>query len=361
MDGGSAIQLVQEPLAMSVLIVDDAAVNVTLMRHLVQKLAGCSVQTFTDPVAALEWSAHNDPDLAIIDYMMPGLNGIEFAQRFREFPGKSDTPLLMVTADSGRELRHQALQLGAIDFLNKPLDNVEFLARTKNLLDLRISHKQLANRAQWLADEVRKATNDLIARERETLFCLGRAAEYRDPETGAHILRMAHYSRLIAECLGLPEDEQELILNAAPMHDIGKLGTPDLILLKPGKLTPEEFAIMKQHATIGYRILKDSTSRVLQAGAAIAHSHHEKFDGSGYPNALAGDAIPLHGRIVAVADVFDALTSERPYKQAWETERAVEFMRANSGLHFDPRCLDGFFLKWDEVLAIRARYGDEET
>jgi putative two-component system response regulator len=256
-------------------------------------------------------------------------------------------------------VRYRALRLGAIDFLNKPLDGPEFLARVKNMLDLRASQKLVAARAEWLASEVEKATREILARERETLFCLGRAAEYRDPETGAHILRMAHYSRLIAERLGLSTDEQQLILSAAPMHDIGKLGTPDNILLKPGRLTPEEFEIMKQHAVIGYRILKDSSSRVLQAGAEIAHTHHEKFDGSGYPNGLRGEAIPLHGRIVAVADVFDALTSERPYKKAWEVERALEFLREGSGTHFDPRCVDAFVRDFDEVLAIRARYQDE--
>jgi response regulator RpfG family c-di-GMP phosphodiesterase len=360
MDGGpSVVQGASATAVMNVLIVDDAPVNVLHMSHLLQKLAGCSVHKFTDPVVALEWSAHNESDLAIIDYMMPEIDGLEFAQRFRALPGKADIPLLMVTADHGSEVRYKALRLGAIDFLNKPLDGPEFLARVKNMLDLRASQKAVAARTEWLSSEVEKATREILARERETLFCLGRAAEYRDPETGAHILRMAHYSRLIAAHLGLSEDEQQLILSAAPMHDIGKLGTPDNILLKPGRLTPEEFEIMKQHAVIGYRILKDSSSRVLQAGAEIAHTHHEKFDGSGYPGGLRGEAIPLHGRIVAVADVFDALTSERPYKKAWELGRALDFLREGSGTHFDPRCVDAFLRDMNEVLAIRERYQDE--
>jgi response regulator RpfG family c-di-GMP phosphodiesterase len=360
MDGGPATaHSAGEPILASVLIVDDAPVNVLLMSHLLQKRAGYSVQSFTEPAQALAWAACNDPDLVIVDYMMPDIDGMEFARRFREIAGKSDTPLLMVTANHARELRHRALQLGAIDFLNKPLDGPEFLARVKNMLDLRASHKQLASRADWLASEVAKATREIRERERETLFCLGRAAEYRDPETGAHILRMAHYSQLIAARMGLPEEEQQLILSAAPMHDIGKLGTPDHILLKPDRLTTDEFEIMKQHAVIGYRILKDSSSRVLLAGAQIARTHHEKFDGSGYPEGLRGDSIPLHGRIVAVADVFDALTSERPYKKAWEIARAREFLIDGRGTHLDPVCVDAFMCDWDAVLAIRARYQDE--
>ena len=345
---------------MNVLIVDDAETNVMLMRHLVEKkLSDCKVHSFTEPLRALDWSQDNDPDLAIVDYMMPEIDGIEFSRRFRQGPGKADTPLLMVTASNDRKVRYDALQLGVNDFLNKPIDATEFVARARNMLDLRASRKQLADRAQWLQDEVAKATQDILEREQETLFALGRAAEYRDPETGAHVMRMAHYSEHIARLMGLPEDECKLILRAAPMHDIGKLGTPDHILLKPGKLEPDEFEIMKQHAVIGYRILHDSSSRVLRCGAVIAHSHHEKFDGAGYPNGLRGEDIPLHGRIVAVADVFDALTSERPYKKAWDVARSVEFLREGAGTHFDPRCVEAFLQSFNDVLAIKERFRDE--
>jgi response regulator RpfG family c-di-GMP phosphodiesterase len=190
---------------------------------------------------------------------------------------------------------------------------------------------------------------------------LSRAAEYRDPETGSHILRMAHYSALIAKGLGLSEQDQSVLLEAAPMHDIGKVGIADNILLKPGRLTPEEFTVMKLHATYGYEILKDSSSAILQVGAAIALAHHEKFDGSGYPSGLQGEDIPIFSRIVAVADVFDALTSERPYKKAWTLERACELIKAESGTHFDPKCVDSFFDQWDEVLAIRERFKDDDA
>jgi putative two-component system response regulator len=257
-------------------------------------------------------------------------------------------------------VRYRALDAGANDFLGKPVDNVEFLARARNMLSLSAARSRLANQAQWLTSEVRKATEVLLQRERDTVFRLCKAAEYRDPETGAHILRMAHYSQLIAKNLGMTQEEQELLLEAAPMHDIGKVGISDNILLKPGRLTPEEFEIMKQHASFGYELLKDSNSLVLQAGAEIALGHHEKFDGSGYPQGLKGEEIPLLSRIVAVADVFDALTSERPYKKAWSLEQAVDFLNAGSGSHFDPQCVNAFLEGFDEALEIRERYQEED-
>ncbi|MFA6121521.1 MAG: HD domain-containing phosphohydrolase [Sideroxydans sp.] len=343
---------------MKVVIIDDVLINVTLLQHLVKKLPDCEPVGFTDPLTALAWCLDNDPDLVVVDYMMPQLNGVELTQKFRErYP---DTPVLMVTANHEIELRYDALQHGVTDFLTKPLDNAEFLARAKNMLTLRKSHRLLEDRALQLADEVRKATAKIVAQERETIICLAKAAEYRDPETGAHIQRMAHYSRHIARVLGLSIEQQELILDAAPMHDIGKVGTPDLILLKPGKLTPEEFSIMKQHAVIGYEVLSTSSSPMLKVAAEIAHTHHEKFDGSGYPQGLKGAEIPLFGRIVAVADVFDALTSERPYKQAWSIEQASEMLREGMGKHFDPSCVAAFFTDFDDILAIKNKFMDDE-
>ena len=221
------------------------------------------------------------------------------------------------------------------------------------MLNLRRSVRLLSNHATRLADEVRRATSAIVARERETVMRLMRAAEFRDPETGAHIQHMAHYSRLIGSEMGLSPGDQELLLTAAPMHDIGKLGIPDRILYKPGRLDTEEMAVMRQHAQFGYDILRDSRSNLLHIGAEIAFTHHEKYDGSGYPRGLRGEEIPLLGRIVAVADVFDAILSPRPYKQAWSLDRAVAFMRENRGKHFDPDCVDALFARWDEVLGIR--------
>jgi len=345
---------------MNVVIVDDTQINVTLMQALINRIEGCKPTGFTDPAAGLQWCIDGSPDLVIVDYMMPAPDGIEFIRRFRAEPSKADVPMLMVTADHEKEVRYRALEAGANDFLTKPIDRVEFTSRVKNMLAIRRSHLALADRAAWLADEVAKATAEIREREREAVFRLARAAEFRDPETGAHIQRMAHYSRLIAAGLGLDATQQDLILEAAPMHDVGKLGTPDMILLKPGKLTPEEFAVMKQHSSIGWEILRDSAAPTLKVAAEIAHTHHEKYDGSGYPRGLAGEDIPLFGRIVAVADVFDALTSARPYKPAWEFDRAWDFIATNRGLHFDPRCVDAFLAQREAVLVIRQQFSDPE-
>ena len=343
-------------MAQNVLIVDDTEINLILFSALVKKLDDCVAHPFMSALQGLLWAADNEPDLVIVDYMMPEIDGLEFIRRLREIPACEGVPVVMITANDQKQLRYRALDLGANDFLIKPVDKVEFLARTKNMLNLSQARKSLSNRAEWLADEVRKATKEIVARERETVFRLCKAAEYRDPETGAHILRMAHYSQLIARGLGLPMGDQELLLEAAPMHDIGKVGIADKILLKPGRLDVEEFEIMKQHAMYGYELLRGSSSRVLQAGAEIARGHHEKFDGSGYPNGLSGSDIPVFSRIVAVADVFDALTSERPYKKAWPLQEAVDFLREGSGKHFDPECVNAFLGAWDDVLAIRSRY-----
>jgi putative two-component system response regulator len=342
-------------------IIDDSDINLTLFKHLVNKLDGCEPLLFVDALKGLDWCVANEPDLVIVDYMMPELDGLGFIERFRATPGREDIPVLMITANDDKEIRYEALKKGATDFLTKPVDTVEFRARANNMLALRASQRRMANRNQELAEEVRKATEEIRQREQELLFRMSRAAEFRDPETGAHIQRMAHYSALIATRLGLDRATQELILQAAPMHDVGKIGIPDYILLKPGRLTPEEFEVMKTHASLGHELLQGSSSHVLQAGAEIAITHHEKFDGSGYPAGLRGEAIPLFGRIVAVADVFDALTSERPYKKAWELERAVAFLKEGSGTHFDPDCIEAFMAAWDEVLLVRQRFQDEEV
>jgi putative two-component system response regulator len=345
---------------MRIVIIDDIQMNVTLLEHLIRKIPECEFVTFTEPRKAIDWCRDNEPDLVVVDYMMQDMDGIEFTRLFRSLNHYGSIPVLMVTANNNTGVRHEALNSGVSDFLNKPLDNVEFLARAKNLLALRTSHKQLSTRAEWLSKEVRKATAEIVAREQETIFCLARAAEYRDPETGAHILRMAHYSKHIACVLGLPLDQQDLILEAAPMHDIGKVGTPDSILLKPGRLTDEELIIMKQHAMIGYEVLNTGSSQLLKMAAEIALTHHEKFDGSGYPRGLVGNDIPLFGRIVAVADVFDALTSGRPYKKAWSIEKATQLMKESAGKHFDPACIDAFFTDFDNVLAIKNKFYDHE-
>lgn len=344
---------------MKIAIVDDTPLNLTLMQALVSKLHDCEPIPFVDPVEGLAWCQANEPDLIIVDYMMPGIDGVEFIRQFRARAEHDDVPILMVTADHERQTRYNALQSGATDFLNKPVDRNEFQPRVHNMLALRRAHLSTRLRAAELEGEVRKATATIHQREEETVTRLARAAEFRDPETGAHIQRMAHYSALIARQLEQAEDFCTKILLAAPMHDVGKLGIPDHILMKPGRLTTEEFEQMKRHPLIGYDILKDSSSPVIGMAAVIALTHHEKFDGSGYPHGARGEGIPLEGRIVAVADVFDALTSSRPYKPAWSLEAAEHFLREGRGSHFDPMCVDALLSDWNGVLQIRTRFRDE--
>ena len=343
---------------MDVVIVDDNKTNVLLLQHLVARLDDGSPVTFTDPVQALNWCLNNDPGLIIVDYMMPELDGLEFISKIRESDGAEDLPIVMVTTADLKEVRYDALARGATDFLTKPVDTTEFVARITNLMALRRNSQGLKDRAALLSSEVKKATKDIVERENEVIFRLSKATEYRDPETGQHITRMSLYSKLIAETLEISEDEVDIIYRAAPMHDIGKVGITDEILLKPGRLTAEEFETMKAHTNIGHAILQNSPSKLLQVAAEIAISHHEKFDGSGYPNGIAGRDIPLVGRIVAVADVFDALASERPYKKPWSVEEAMDLIKRESGKQFDPQCVDAFIACFDKVLEIKAIHQD---
>ncbi|WP_412480630.1 HD domain-containing phosphohydrolase [Azonexus sp. IMCC34839] len=344
-----------------VLIIDDSDINLTLIKALVLKLGECDPILFENPLKALEWCQENVPDLVIVDYMMPQMDGLKFIAAFRALHGRDEIPVLMITANDQRDVRYEALIGGANDFLTKPIDRIEFSARARNMLSIRAGQRYLANRAEELAGLVEERTKDIRDRERELIFRICRAAEFRDPETGAHIQRMAHYSQVIAKGLGLDVATAKLVLEAAPMHDVGKIGIPDQILLKPGRLTPEEFEIMKNHAQLGWELLKDSGSEILRAGAEIALSHHEKYDGTGYPGGLKGNDIPLFGRIVAVADVFDALTSERPYKKAWSLEDARRFLEEGRGKHFDPLCVEALFAGWDEVLDIKQRFRDADV
>ncbi|MDX8378458.1 MAG: response regulator [Gallionella sp.] len=344
---------------MNVVVVDDAQINLTLISHLIKKFDDCVAIGFTEPERGLAWCQEHVPDLVIVDYMMPEMDGIEFVRRLRASSGREDIPILMVTANDQVSVRHQALESGANDFLTKPIDKTEFMARTRNMLSLRRNQRKLEEYAAGLAQEIKKATAEILARERETIVRLSKAADSRDPETGAHILRMSHFSRLIAKNMGLSEEQQDILLEAAPMHDIGKVGIPDNVLLKPGRLDKYEFEIMKRHVLLGFEILNGSQSKMLQAAAQIALAHHEKYDGSGYPNGLAGDRIPLFARISTVADVFDALTSERPYKKAWEDARAIALLHEGAGSHFDPECVQALLVDWDEVVAIRHRFKDD--
>jgi putative two-component system response regulator len=344
---------------MAILIVDDNPTNLVLMGALTQAVDPRPAATFEQPLAALDWCRSATPDLVLLDFMMPDIDGHEFIRRFRLLPGCDDVPIVMVTTADERPVRQAALELGVSDFLVKPVDAVEFRLRVRNLLALRHAQTQLKHRSEWLAQEVERATRAIREREQELVFRLSRAAEFRDPETGSHLRRMAAYAVLIAQRLECDDAFVESMRLSAPMHDIGKLGVPDYILLKPGRLSDEELIIMRGHAAVGARILSGSMSPLIRMAASIAQTHHEKFDGSGYPDGLSGEAIPLVGRIVAVADVFDALTTARPYKQPWSAEDARDYILAERGRHFCPRCCDAFEQGWEQVLEIRRCFPDD--
>jgi putative two-component system response regulator len=342
---------------MDVLVTDDSATNIAVLARLLSSIPNCTMVPFTDPVEALRHAQGNALDLILVDYMMPTMDGISFINRIRALPAYEDVPIVMIT--SRESARYAALDAGATDFLIKPFDPAEVRSRITNMLKLRDAQNRLRERAAWLADEVAKATASLAAREEEIILRLSRAAEFRDGDTGRHILRMAKYCRSIAEGLGLGREVCETLYLAAPMHDIGKIAVSDTILLKPGKLSPEERALMEQHTTSGYKILADSGCALLQMAAEVAWSHHERWDGGGYPRGLRGTEIPLFARVAAVADVFDALTSRRPYKHAWSAEEARVHIVENSGKQFDPDCVAAFLRRWDDIVAIHGERHDK--
>lgn len=348
--------------AMVVFIVDDRATARSLLEGIARSLGDdILVESFADPRQALERAGSLVPDLIITDYRMPAMDGIEFTRCLRANGDLADVPVVIITVVEDRKIRHLALESGATDFLTRPIDPHECRARCRNLLALRRSQRKLGEHASRLEMQIERATQVIHARERETLIKLARAGEYRDEETGNHIYRMAKFSGLIGRCLGLNARECEDIELAAPMHDLGKIGIPDGVLLKPGKLDALEWETMKRHPVIGHDILADSPSHYLRLGALIALYHHERFDGTGYPHRLSGESIPVSARIVAVADVFDALTTVRPYKQAWPVDKAVEYLREGRGGHFDPQCVDAFLARMTEVRQIMLQYQDGES
>ena len=343
-----------------VVIVDDDTFGLALMRTLVEKVGSVEVRTFDDPGEALAWCRNHDLDVLITDYEMPQMNGLSLLRALRAHPRTRDVPMMMITALEDRDIRYQALETGANDYLTKPLDAPEVRARVRNMLAVSDGQRALQRRSDFLAREVRHATASIAEREREIVLRLSRAAEFRDVETGSHIMRIAHFSDHIVRALGQNETECEQIFLASPMHDVGKIGIPDNVLLKPGRFTEAEFALMQQHTIIGHRILSGSQSELLQLAADIALSHHERFDGAGYPNKRKGHEIPIAGRIVAVADVFDALLSSRPYKRAWTLDEALGMIRMGRGKQFDPDCVDAFLLALPQILATRERFAEEE-
>jgi two-component system response regulator RpfG len=351
----------ENAIAPQVIIIDDEFTSRVILEKVVKSVQkNIFVKTFAEPFEALDWVRTNQPDLIMVDYMMSGMNGLEMVQQMRRISTLEGVPIVVVTSLEERNIRYQVLDSGATDFITKPIDPYECRVRCRNMLSLRMQQKIILSRAQFLEYRIADATQKIRQREQETLFRLARAGEYRDQETGNHIVRMARYSRLVAEALTLPMDRCDLIEAAAPMHDIGKIGIPDHILLKPGKLGVEEFDVMKSHPLLGYQILHNSPSKYLSLGAEIALGHHEKYDGSGYPYGKAKEEIPLEARIVAVADVYDALTSRRPYKKSWTSEESLAYLTANRGSHFDPVCVDAFVAQIDKIHNIQQELADAE-
>ena len=351
-----------------ILIVEDEPKFRAMLADIVGSL-GYEVETATDGFEALA-KVKLDIDLLLLDAIMPGMDGFQVVENVRSDPDCSDLPIIMLTALGTPEDHGRALNAGANDFVSKPFRSAALQARIATHLRSKETETDIKGIAQGSAaidrdkmETYREALERMAEAQRttyqahlDTIRRLATAAEYRDDDTGAHIHRIGDYCAVIARGLRLAPHEVEILQHAAPIHDVGKIGIPDSILLKPARLTPEETDIMRQHTVIGHGILRGSSSELLQAGEVIALSHHEKWDGTGYPNGVAGDDIPLQCRICAVADVFDALTSRRPYKEPFSNDKAYGILREDRGSHFDPQAIDAFFEQLDEVEAAQERY-----
>ncbi len=322
-----------------ILIADDEKENIHLLAKTLQD--EFRVIFAKDGVSAIKMARRVNPDIILLDIIMPGKNGYEVAKELKRSEETEHIPIIFISAKDDIENEQMGFEYEAVDYIAKPFHPNIVRARVKNHLSL-------------------VSTEELNETRMSVIYCLGHAAEYRDNETGRHVIRMAKYSEVLAREIGLPEAICDMICTAAPMHDIGKIGIADNILRKPGKLTAEEWSQMRQHPRIGYDIIGIHPSPLLQMAATIAYTHHEKWDGSGYPRGLKGKEIPLEGRIVAIADVFDALTTARPYKNAWSIESAVEFLQSQSGQHFDPELVESFIGKIDTIVAIRQQWLDED-
>ena len=349
----------RNPNAMTVVVIDDQASGRMLLTEILRDVdPSANIESFSNALDALAFAEKNVVDLVITDYKMPKIDGIEAIRRLRNIPHVAEIPIICVTIVGDMDVRLRALEAGANDFLMRPLDQLETAARCKNALLLRRHQTISHNYTKELEFRVEKVTQEVRLGEMETLLRLAKVAEQRDSITGQHLVRMAKYSALLARECGWSKEDQYAIEISSPLHDIGKIGIPDTILQAQRGLTSEEWTIMKGHAEIGYEMLCGSQSRFLRMAAEIARGHHEKFDGSGYPFNLAGEMIPLEARIVAIADVYDALTSERQYKRAWTIRETTDHMLAESEKHFDPKLLKLFFNRTDELDYIQKTFSD---
>lgn len=344
-----------------ILILDDEQTNLTLIEKVLELDGYQNFISTSDSTKAIELYQKHRPHLILLDLNMPVFDGFDVMNQLAAIESEDSFPsILVLTAQIDRDTRIRALNGGAKDYVHKPFDRVELLSRIRNQLEVTLLYEMVQNQNNILEEKVAERTQELQETRLEVIHRLGLAAEYRDNETGLHIIRMSKVSAELARAVGLSNNQCELILNSSPMHDIGKLGIPDSVLLKPGKLDAEEWEIMKTHTKIGAEILSGGDTELLEQARIIALTHHEKWDGSGYPEGLKGEAIPLEGRIVALADVFDALTSERPYKKAWPVEKAVEYIKEMSGSQFDPNLVDIFITILPKVQEISDRYREPE-
>jgi putative two-component system response regulator len=337
-----------------ILIVDDDASVVRSLRQILVHDGFTQIASTTNPRLTRELFLAFNPDLVVLDLRMPDMDGFEVIEHLRPLrPEGEFLPVLVLTGDTATEVKLRALAQGANDFLQKPFDVVEVSLRIRHLLETRLLHLRLSDQNLTLELRVRERTRQRDKAQEEMLQRLAAAGEARDDDTGRHTVRVGQLAARVHEALRLPATRTALIRQAAPLHDIGKIGIPDSVLLKPGKLTAEEFAIMRSHTIIGARILADGQCDVVRMAAAIARSHHERWDGTGYPDRLEGEAIPIEARIVGLVDVFDALTHDRPYRPAWQRQRVLDHVASERGRHFDPAICDVF-------LSVAAQVGEDD-
>ncbi len=352
-----------------ILVVDDSEHTRQLILTMLKTL-GYQTEEAADGYVCLDKLEQGGIDLVLMDVNMPGINGFDTVHRIRQDAKFNDLPIIMVTGHDTREDRIKAVQVGANDFISKPVNTTELEVRTTNTLKMKDALDALKAHGEELEKKVHLRTQSLLKAmdeltvankrtedaEKDTIHRLAVASDYKDEDTGGHIKRIGSYCAILAKHAGLSKEKVDIIKHASTLHDIGKIGIPDNILLKPGKLTSEEFNEIKKHTLFGGEILKGSQSKYLKAGEIIAMTHHERWDGAGYPNGLKEEEIPIEGRICAIADVFDALTTRRPYKKAFSNEKAFKIMKDGRGNHFDPDLIDIFFDKIDEITAAQAKY-----
>lgn len=341
-----------------IMLVDDESANLKLLDRMLSSQGYTQLVRVQDSREVLDRYREAPTDLILLDINMPHLDGFQVMAQLKALADPLLPPIVILTAQHDHDYLLRALAEGARDFVGKPFERVELLIRVKNLVEAHLAHRLVHDRKSVLEEMVRIRTEELQQTRLQVVRHLGRAAEYRDNETGLHIIRMSQVAALLARSMGWTKDLCELMLHASPMHDIGKIGIPDAILLKPDKLTSEEFTVMKTHTTIGADMLVEDDSELLRLAHTIALTHHEKWDGSGYPQGLAGEDIPMAGRLVALADVFDALTSSRPYKKPWSVDAAVVYVKENAGKHFDPEVVEHFLHRLPGIVAISEFHAD---